>query len=363
MNLNTYCSLPFSSFDDRTSSVCCWLTLDKKANSFSEIQQSTEIHELQQALLSGVKHSKCNACWVSEDREIRSMRQRFLLNKDEDEIIAEITDKKLKYLVIDSGNVCNLACRTCGPWSSSGLVKEFKVRYNQSYFPIKKTTIDPLLKEDYSNLIQVDVLGGEPFQNLDHLEVLKKIITNGNSRNVALQYVTNATTKLSPQIYNLFSEFKEVNLVISIDATHMQFEYIRTNGIWNDVVSNVNEWTSQQYNVQLAGHPTISALNVLYLEELYEWYQSNNIGFNVVMCNGFPEYSFSLFTDKQKNLIINELSKSKFNMSQIIDSIHSSKYDSSLLDKFYESTNFTKSFKGLAIEDYLPRLTDLLKIS
>ena len=235
MNLNTYCSLLFSGFDDRTSSVCCWLKLDKKVNSFVEVQQSTEIHELQQALLSGVRHSKCNACWESEDYKIKSMRQKFSLNKNENEMITEITHKKLKYLVLDSGNVCNLACRTCGPWSSSGLVKEFKVRYNQSYFPIKKTRIDSLLKEDYSDVIQVDVLGGEPFQNLDHLEVLEKIIADGNNGNVKLNYVTNATTKLSPQIYNLFSNFKEVNLILSIDATHMQFEYIRTNGVWNDV--------------------------------------------------------------------------------------------------------------------------------
>jgi len=361
MNLNTYCSLPFSGFDNRTSSACCWLKLDEKVNSFAEMQQSTEIHELQQTLLSGVRHSKCGACWESEDFNIISMRQTVLLNKNEDEIIKEITHKKLKYLVIDSGNVCNLACRTCGPSASSGLIKEFRVRYGQDYYRIKKTKIDSLLEEDYSDLIRIDILGGEPFQNLDHLMVLEKIITNGNSKNITLSYTTNATTKLSPQIYNLFSNFKKVNLIVSIDATHMQFEYIRTNGIWNDVVSNINEWRSKFYNIRLSGHPTISALNVLYLDELYTWYQANNIDYNFVMGANIPEYSFSLFTDNQKSLIISKLSNSMFNMAQIKDHVRSSNYDSSLLSKFYESTNFTKSFKGLDIEEYLPRLTELLK--
>jgi len=361
MNLNTYCSLAFSGFDSRTSSVCCWVELDKKVNSFVEIQQSTELHELRQSLLSGIRHPKCNTCWHREDHNIPSMRQQFLLNKNEDEMIAEMTHKKLKYLVLDSGNVCNLACRTCGPYASSGLIKEFKARYANSYTPIKKTNIDILLNEDYSDLIHIEILGGEPFQNLDHLEVLKKIIADGNSKNVVIGYVTNATTKLSPQIYDLFSNFKLVNLTLSIDATHMQFEYIRTNGVWNDVVSNVNEWRSKFDNVSLSGHPTISALNVLYLDELYAWYQTYNMHIAIGMVGGYPEYSFSLFTDSQKSLIIDKLSSSPFDLSNIIDYVRSSNYDSSLLGKFYESTNFTKSFKGLAIEDYLPRLTDLLK--
>jgi organic radical activating enzyme len=160
--------LAFSGFDTRAKSVCCWAKFNTKFNSYSEAMNSPEAVKLQQELLNGIQNPICQPCWDQERIGIKSMRC--------SDITGPPDERKLKHLVIDSGNVCNLACRTCGPYSSSSHIKEYEAKYNKKFnVPIKKTNLEFLRNEDFSNLEQISVLGGEPFQNLDHLEILELI--------------------------------------------------------------------------------------------------------------------------------------------------------------------------------------------
>ena len=121
-SISTYCPLAFTGFDTRAKSACCWAKIPETPRSFKELHETITIKNLQQDLLNGVKNPTCRACWHQEETGIVSMRQHFLgIDKA---IEQEIVDKKLKHLVIDSGNVCNLACRTCGPYYSSSYFKE-----------------------------------------------------------------------------------------------------------------------------------------------------------------------------------------------------------------------------------------------
>jgi len=364
INRDTYCSLAFTGFDNRVKSVCCWAKyFDNKYESFAELETSTEVKEMRQALLRGEKHSACRDCWRYEELGTRSMRQDFTAYKPLTELEQELATAKLKHLVIDSGNVCNLACRTCDPQSSSGHWKEkesiAKKRQQEIKVFIKKTDTDTLLAEDYSAISQISVLGGEPFQNLDHIRVLEKIVSIGRAGQCVLQYTTNATIKLPEKLKILFSQFKEVQFTLSIDAVGEKFSYIRTNGVWSDVVENLAE-LRQLPNSRLSVHPTISALNVLYLDELYQWFDDEGLPSQPVFVEGPWQYSFGIFKKHQKDQLLDKLQKSKFDQTALIEHIKSCSYQPMAKRIFNESIEDTQEFKDLDINDYLPELISLL---
>ena len=327
---------------------------------------------LQQDLINGVKNPMCEKCWSYEELGETSMRMTSTNRKSPEQIQKEIQEKKLNHLVIDSGNVCNLACRTCSPWSSSSLIKEFQAKSQwlnkKNWFPfhIKKTNLDYLIAEDYSQIEQISVLGGEPFQNLDHLAVLETIISQGHADKCELNYSTNATVSIPNKILAVLNKFKLVNIMLSIDAIGRPFEYIRTNGVWDVVTTNVDnllQISKKNPNFNIQAHPTISALNVLYLDELLQWYKNNQLEYSVVFCDGTPEYSFGIFNDQQKKLIVDQLVNSQFDLSSTVQHINSCKFEPADLAQFEQEIAFTKEYKGLDIKEYLPKLTRLLELS
>jgi MoaA/NifB/PqqE/SkfB family radical SAM enzyme len=366
-NISTYCSLAFTGFDTRQKSVCCWAHVPEKPKSFKELQDTITIKNLQTDLLKGVKNPICNACWQQEEIGVVSMRQHFLAI--DTPIEQETVDKKLKHLVIDSGNVCNLACRTCGPHSSSSHFKEsnakdIKFGRKEQILTVKKTDLEYLKLEDYSAITSISVLGGEPFQNLEHLEILDIIVKQGYASNCNLYYCTNGTIKLPKRVKDIFCNFRQVRFTLSIDAICKQFEYIRTNGEWLillDNVADLKDLAKDNINSGIIGHPTISALNILYLDELYEWYEENNLNYHIVMCESPAAYSFKIFNDVQKEIILAKLADSRFDMTAIIQHIRNSSFNQAALDNFYREIEFTKEFKNLDINEYLPRLMELLE--
>lgn len=371
-NPETYCSLPFVGFDSRVEHVCCWTSsVDIKNNfkGFSQCVNSDIVKNLQQDLLAGVKNPLCKACWNHESIGVTSMRQMYTQNKSIEIIENEIARKQLKHLVVDSGNVCNLSCRTCYPLSSSSLIKEFLAKSKKFQIDfvettIKSTNIAQLKTENFDCIESISILGGEPLQNLDHIELLEHIIDLGKADQCVLQYSTNGTVPISIRLKNIFTKFKRLNLSLSIDAIETQFEYIRTNGKWKDTylnICNLIDLSTVHPNICLSTHPTISALNVMYLEPLFEWYSAHKLGWTMVFCDFPKEYSFNIFNNQQKEVIIENLKKSKFDMSSVISQIQQSEFNSELLQLFYRQLEFTKEYKDLDANIYLPKLLTLLK--
>jgi MoaA/NifB/PqqE/SkfB family radical SAM enzyme len=379
INLSTYCPLPFNGYDSRLNWVCCvaptGVPFDPSLKSHAEIKTSPRVIQLQQDLLNGIKSPECQSCWTNESLNVTSLRKTMLekLNSDhllsDEQIEKAVTEKNLKYLWINSGTVCNLACRTCYYDYSSSLFKEYKDRHGtvpyRDYI-IKKTDTASLLNEDYSEICQVFILGGEPFLNLDHLSILEEIVKQGHSKNVEVLYFTNGTVKLPQQIEHLIPLFREVKIQLSVDAVESQFEYIRTNGHWLVITPNIKYLVQVQIhnpNVQLSAQITISALNILYLEELMKWFDQFRLNTIVKWPVTDPvEYTFNIFSDQQKDYILEHLSRSKYDFSGIVAHIKSTKFSPEALAKFHQEVTWTENYKKMALQDYLPRLVDLLKM-
>ena len=374
-NLSTFCPLPFSGFDSRLKWVCCVYShpTDQNLKSHNQIKHSPKIVQLQQDLLDGVKSPECNGCWRLESSGIPSLRTRVMhrlkydYQQEFDVRVEQLVNKKnLKFLWINSGSVCNLACRSCSHVYSSSLFKEHKDRFNKiPVSGITKTDISSLIEEDYSDILEIMILGGEPFLNLEHVQILDEIVRQGHSKQAELKYFTNGTVKLPHDIERNIPHFKQVMFQISIDAIDTQFEYIRTNGKWSTIVDSFayfGELQKTHGNLVLSVQITISALNVMYLDELLNWLGNFNIETVVQWPVSEPnEYTFKILNQRQKDSVVHYLKTLSHDVSGLISHVEGTTFDPTALEKFHREVAWTESYKGLALQDYLPRLIDLLK--
>lgn len=374
-NRSTYCSYAFTAYDSRMKWTCCISSPPEQNNnrthlhSFTEKNNSPYIIKLQNDLISGVKNELCKTCWMQEDAGLISPRMHSIANKTDETILNEIKNKKLIYLWIDSGNVCNLSCRMCGPYASTSLRPEYKKRkelypdfvFHQESDPIvSKTPFESLLNEDYSDIKEIQILGGEPLLNLDHIVVLEHIAKYGDAKNCGIRYVTNGTQPIPKSIIDIIPAFREVNFTYSIDAVGDQFNYIRTGKQWENCYKNIT------YHSQTTGlgnydfHVTVGILNILYLDELIEFLSAYNKVYKFYPIAAPTHYAFNVLTDEEKTYVIKKLSDSKFDMSDIINYLALSKFDPVARDKFFEEIAWTKEYKEMDAYYYLPKLMDLL---
>ena len=374
LNLDTYCSNAFGGFDHRVSNICCEVLIPGQKNiTFHNLINSPAVVNIQENILKGIKSVECNRCWDDEKTGITSLRQ-YALFQDDNPTLEQLYDiynkqivgKKIKNLVINSGINCNLACRTCGSWSSSShwIEDEWK---HKKLFPNEKYTgarytqslLEDVCNEDFSSVEKVSIMGGEPFLNLNHLKILEKIISDGNSLNCTLYYTSNGTVEIYGKIHDTLKKFKKVHITLSLDATKEQFYYIRTTGSWDAVLNNIK--FLRESNISFNTHTVISALNILYLDPVIELVQELKIEPAWVFCEYPLHYSLQIFNDKEKHNIIEYLQQINFNLSFLVDYIKTVNYSSSMRNKFFEEINLTKEFRNLNINDYLPKLTALLK--
>ena len=358
---STYCSLSTSAWDDRNKKMCCFAQLPKFKD-HKQMHQDNKVKTLVNDLTTGVRNSICDVCWKAEDSGSFSMRQQSLTNegspKSQTYIDNEASEKKLKYLIVDTGTQCNFACRTCGPWSSTGHIKEWKEKNGETW---NNVAIDynKLLEQDLSNVKNVELLGGEPVVNLEHLQIVDLIKQNNP---YWLTYTTNGSVKLRKEILDRFNEFIAVNICLSIDAIGKPFEYIRTLGKWDKVNGNIDHLVTQKQNyknLSINCHVTLSALNVLYLNELVDWCESKRIPYDFTYCSFPEEYSFDIFTNDQKQNILTILNKDT-RSSVAIKYLKESTYKKESRDKFDKSVAFTKKFRNLDAKEYIPKLFDII---
>jgi sulfatase maturation enzyme AslB (radical SAM superfamily) len=372
----TYCTYAFGGYASHEKWICCAGT--GTFDSFAQVNQSIEIQQLRQALRRGERHPTCAVCWNSEAAGNSSARSVGSAGRDWQRIQVEFAEPKLRHLWIDSGSVCNLACRICEPRYSSSLYKEHKDRFGSTIVNITKTNVDYLVTEDFSQIENIMILGGEPFLNLDYCAVLDEIVRQGRASQCTLVFFSNGTVRPNARVLELLAQFSQVVLYFSTDAVDNQFGYVRTNGVWSQVLDNI------QY-IQDAGitqlkqnfHITVSALNVMYLDELLTWmaqYYNSNQDPRCVVAQAMSEhritymvtnrpahYSFGIFTNYQQQLVVDHLERSQFDLQGIVNQIKTYQHTPAHTEKFWAETAWTEQYRGLAVEQYLPRLVNILQ--
>jgi MoaA/NifB/PqqE/SkfB family radical SAM enzyme len=303
--------------------------------SLNDIYFSPTMKTLRQDFREGKKNVGCNKCWNEEEAGKKSDRMLYnwvlrdkLYNIDyESEKIENITSVDLKL-----GNLCNLSCRICderlsSSWATemlSNLPTEVEKKKHPAYISLQQgrwpETQDNFWNEFTKllpNLIYCQFAGGEPLMLPRQFDVLKKAIEMDCARNITLRYNTNGT-QCPDSIFDLWKEFKLVHLDVSIDDVEDRFEYQRNGASWSNVVGNVrrfNRERSSNFKTQVS--TAINIMNVLYLPEICEWYNSENFDswwLNVVW--GPPQFCITNMTQSAKDLVLSRLTKYNFEEHQ-----------------------------------------------
>lgn len=348
-------------------SICCRAQAHQPLTSYSQSFSHGQIQQLRQDLLAGIQNPICRVCWEDESVGLTSTRQDSIKGKTPDQLKNEVQNPRLKWLWVDPGNHCNLACRTCFPTFSTSIGVEWARKYEEKQqLIIKKPNLHPLANEDLSEIETVMILGGEPFIDQEHLRILDSVIQQKSHVKFTAIYVTNNTKPIPPAVVNYLQQYPDLQVIVtlSVDAVDKPFDYIRTKGHWQDFLKNFNrldQLRNQYSNLTLTANITIGLLNCLYLDPLYAWIDQNKLSNTTVsFVEGAEQYMFKVLDPMQKQKVIDRLDSSDFDFGFVRRSIQAAAYDDRLIDRFWHDVAWTKQHYGLDIGDYLPELVHLL---
>jgi MoaA/NifB/PqqE/SkfB family radical SAM enzyme len=134
-----FCILPWVSLEASpigTVRPCCLAKeeiTDESGNqyrlastSFDAIRNSSYMQKLRSEFIEGKLPSTCERCWAVENAGGTSKRQHTIARLEHVIDYSEWAEdaKELVFLDLKLGNICNLKCRICGPWSSSTFASE-----------------------------------------------------------------------------------------------------------------------------------------------------------------------------------------------------------------------------------------------
>ena len=220
----------------------------------------------------------CENCQLLEDANLASFRTG--MNQGLGITGYDQTGPSRINLMFDTS--CNLACRSCGTYSSTFWQKHLK-EHGEWKGPIltpqkHDVVVSALSKLDLSNLKQLVFSGGETLLGQAYWEVTKWLADNvpNAKQQLALCFQTNGTQPIHPRNYKLIDQFHLVKLHISLDGVDRKFDYLRWPADWKQVVDNIMQIRdTAPSNTMFLIEETVSIFNLYYLQELDTWAKNN----------------------------------------------------------------------------------------
>jgi organic radical activating enzyme len=256
------CSEPFNTayLEQKSNSLTvapCCVAIPKTYNPKHSLHDQPYLQQIRQDFKQGIVPSACWYCKYNEEKGLQSRRRQ------------EPITNSIKNLEIHVGNYCNLKCVICTNAWSSAWKKDAKAMGLRSYENFK---LDPdALNVDYSIVRWLHFNGGEPLFTNIHVNILERI---PDPSKVTIYYNTNGTIRVKQSMFDLWSKFKLVKLIFSIDDVGQRFNYQRTNADWKTVQDNMFWYREvSPVNMMFGINRTISRLNNDYLPELDKWFR------------------------------------------------------------------------------------------
>ena len=306
-----FCILPWihmATYTNGKSLLCCLAqpTDDDRLNlnnaTIDAVWNSYYFKNARKDMIAGKALPACRHCWKEEASGIRSHRMnennlwtKKLGREYIDNLIASTRedghlDQEVITLDLRLGNTCNVQCVMCRPTDSSKWVKaaetiaadsegevkhdwEWKIQdHKQNSFEWAADDdfwideIEPLLP----NMRHFIFAGGEPLYLKNHKRFLKKCVESGHAQNIELRYHTNGTI-MPDDIIELWSNFKFVELMLSIDGMGDQNYWLRYPTDWETVEKTLDKVENAPPHIVGKVLCTVSALNIWYLPDFAEW--------------------------------------------------------------------------------------------
>lgn len=265
-------------------------------------------------------------------------RRQYLMKIENDDVVnvnnfsTKSIDGKVSWmpnsLDIRFGNLCNQKCIMCGPNASNQWYDEF-VEYNQTtkfgngekieIVKDAKTNkwIEPEYLSWYENPIwwrkfkemmpylkHLYITGGEPMIVPAHDEMLDLLIESDLAKDIWLEYDTNASA-INDKIVERWSKFKRVDIRVSMDGIHDEYELIRFGGKWEkfekniSILRNYSKLTNNKIRVT-AATSCFQISNAYGIIKSEEWCKSVGVPFHLRFLEGPSRHAVASLGDDAK---------------------------------------------------------------
>lgn len=221
---------------------------------------------IRQATIDNQRHPMCQGCWNHEDAGGLSRR----LNGRSDPV--DYHGVALRKLDYTTQNICNLACIHCSSYSSSLWARlNNDDRGEDASYQDKIALLD---RVDFSEIQHVHFTGGEPLMTREHVKVLNLVESAGRLAQVSTSYNTNATMMPDEEVLSLWSQMRQVTLILSIDAVGPAAEIVRWPCVWTEVDQVVRDLVAlknQYKNIAITFNVSVASYNFLELADIADW--------------------------------------------------------------------------------------------
>lgn len=262
-----------------TYNQCCLSASSLSLSNESTIEWNHEnLQQLREKNNRNEWHSECWQCERLEKTGAKSFRKSML---DKFGVKHNLTGPQRIDLLFDRN--CNLACRTCGPDSSTLWAKHLKdnnlptgaIPNDEDNLP---KILHALRSMDLSNLGMVQYCGGETLLGNSYWhtsEALAELVPDAKNK-IELGFQTNGTQSIDKKHYETIEKFKLVKLIVSLDGIGDRFNYLRWPASWNQVEDNILTLRETlPSNVVFLVQETTSCLNLFYSKEVPDWVKEN----------------------------------------------------------------------------------------
>ncbi len=411
----TFCVLPFThlaTHTDGSTILCCVAKNENILNlndqSLHSAWNSEYLKSARLKMLRGERVTACTHCYTEEKNGYRSHRitenrvwkerfgREFLLNrirtlKKDGTLSGDLVAVDLRL-----GNTCNLQCVMCRPQDSSRwttLAKRIassaetqevrdewahKSQINQSRFEWYK---DPSFWTDLESMLpnmrEIIIGGGEPMLLDETKRLVEACVRTGAAKNIQIRYHTNGTI-LDKTLFRYWSEFKLVEVFVSLDCWGEKNNYMRYPANWNSIETNLkclDEESPESVKVMILC--SVHLMNMFYLAEYSQWIEDQNFkkvtkGFNGYFHPGvvhYPPYlSIQNYPAALKQTVTEKLnkfeerSKKKSNKIQGVINLMNEADHSSRLAQTRDYIRRLDSERGTSFAATFPELNDYLKV-
>lgn len=340
---NYFCVLPFYGVEIGhnfpKNIYCCRLS------------PSADINKVQQSMLDQQRALSCSTCWKLEDQGLASERQLhntafdYYLDRDLEKIEQDAINQlnRPQIVKLHTSNLCNGTCVTCGSHSSSAwaALENKKINYN-------KMSIDAIDAIDWADIKQLSFVGGEPLLEKLNFEILNRLIECHNT-DCFISVVTNGSCELTSFQTQLLSQFKNLNICLSIDGIGSRFEYLRYPLSWDVLCKNLRLFRTITSNISVSA--MISNLNVFYYTELMDFFREQNLKYLCKQVDDPLYFAPGNLPDWFKQQVLDHNPRYA---DQIKSFLSIGSYSTFMFSKCCEEIQRQDALKNISIDQYLP---------
>ena len=257
--------------------LCCSSTYSfdtVKNNSVEQLFNGKYMKSVRSDMLLDLPVKGCERCYNEESLGRSSSRISY--NQTYAKHYSRVVDNNPSIIRWDFrfNNLCNLSCRSCGPWASTSWYKPANaIGISTKQFISNDTKTYAELLEYINDVEEIYFAGGEPLIMPEHYELLLRLI-DMNKTSVRLVYNTNLTeiTFKGTSVFDLWNQFDNVAVCASLDASRERAEYLRCGTEWNNIVKNRQQMIEKCPNVYFWISATTGLINALHVPDFHrEW--------------------------------------------------------------------------------------------